>query len=720
MRHFCAYFDLAIVSILIIVWSVSAVAQEKKLEELSLEDLLNVSVVTASKTAEKTSDAPGIISVISQKEIKSFGGFTLFDILERVTSVYMHGSYARPHNEMSIRGDNTEFYNTRVLILIDGRPIRESMMNGDNAAIYRALPVERIERIEIVRGPGSVLYGTTAYTGVVNIITSKAEKTAITASANAGSFGTKQALAGAETKLGPVNIAAGVDYLKSDGWDFTAKGADQMATNPGAYGSAARTRSDWEESYGGTLKLGYENLTINTFYGISDEMQLNRTNARWERQTKPKTEGPMYAGNKRGFADLGYSYDISDKWSATANVTYNYEQFRDFTTKISDNSFVNMDLGKSNDYLFEVSTFYKLTEKINIVAGALANNQSGIRTRVSSNSKDQDYPVRVDTVENPFPLNEIPQYNQTWYSGYAQADYRPIAELKLILGGQLNKATDIDLDFVPRLGAIYSFTPDLSGKLLFGQAFRAPSAWERSKATSWNVNGNRTVIKGNVGVPQSEKISTLEAQINYNAKTYEVSATYFNTSQSNLITLTQASDSALIVYFPTPPGGKKVGQMYVNSGTLNSYGVELEGKVYIQPELCLQGSASYQTTKDDKGRVDYRGMPKVMVKLGVSYEAPYGVSVGVFNSYYGEAGNIVPDFPTANPEYAPFNYLTANVACNLTKALNLQQLPDVVISLFGQNLLDEKINYKNYEARTINAIPGRAPRTIYGGLSVRL
>ncbi len=642
----------------------------------------------------------------------------------------MHGSYARPHSEMSIRGDNTEFYNTRVLILLDGRPVRESMMNGDNAAIYRAMPISRIKRIEIIRGPGSVLYGTTAYTGVVNIISKTAEETQFSVAANVGSFGTTQGTIGADAKVGPVAVSAGVDYLKSDGWNYTARGTDNIPTGIAAtdakskYPLVPATRPDWEESYGGTLKLSVDKLTVNTFYGLSNEMQMNRTNARWERATKPTTEGPMFAGSRRGTVDLGYNFDLSEKWSTTVNATYNYENFRDYTTKLSDGSNVDMDRGSANDYLFELSSFYKLTESINVVAGALANNQTGKRTRVSSNSLDVDYAVRSDIAENPNPLDEIPAYDQTWYSGYLQADYRPIAALKLIVGGQVNKATNIPLDFVPRLGAIYAVTPEISAKVLYGQAFRAPSAWERSKASSWAVNGNYVVIKNGTGIPESEKIGTLEAQVSYNGKSFEVSATYFNSSESNIITLTPTADSALRVYGVVPPATKatliKAMQMYVNSGTLSSHGVELEGKIYLRADLSVQGSMSYQTSTDDQGRVDYRGMPKIMVKLGVAYDAPFGLSLGVFNSYYGEAGDIQATYPTANPAYKPFNYLTANLTWNVKKALELQKFPDVALHVFGQNLLDESINYQNYEARTINTIPGRAPRTVYGGVSIGL
>ena len=78
---------------------------------------------------------------------------------------------APAHNVPAVRGDLPTHTNNHTLLLINGRPVRESNSGGWNFPVYMAYPIDMIERIEFVRGPGSVLYGTNAYTGVINVIT---------------------------------------------------------------------------------------------------------------------------------------------------------------------------------------------------------------------------------------------------------------------------------------------------------------------------------------------------------------------------------------------------------------------------------------------------------------------------------------------------------------------------------------------------------------------
>ena len=140
---------------------------------MSMEDLMNVKVTTASKNSEKIQKAPAIISVMSAKEIEGFGALSLSELLDRLTSTYMISTSFAPQGMLALRGKQTEHYNTNVLILIDGRPLRESFHGGYNGIIYSMFPVNSLERIEIIRGPGSVLYGSNAYVGVINLITKK-------------------------------------------------------------------------------------------------------------------------------------------------------------------------------------------------------------------------------------------------------------------------------------------------------------------------------------------------------------------------------------------------------------------------------------------------------------------------------------------------------------------------------------------------------------------
>ena len=153
-------------------------AEEKK--AVKIEEM----VVTATRTAEEKKNLPQVVDVISTKDIKESVAVDLTDILKKVSSVDVI-QYPGALSGISIRGFRPEFSGTtkHSLLLIDGRPA--------GATNLATIPLDNIERIEVLKGPASALYGSEAMGGVVNIITKKSRgkvKTALTL--GAGSFST--------------------------------------------------------------------------------------------------------------------------------------------------------------------------------------------------------------------------------------------------------------------------------------------------------------------------------------------------------------------------------------------------------------------------------------------------------------------------------------------------------------------------------------------------
>jgi outer membrane receptor for ferrienterochelin and colicins len=140
---------------------------------LSLEDLLKLevdTVVTASKFVQNTSEAPASVTVITAEEIRLQGYRTLSDVLRSVRGMYV--SYDRNYSYIGVRGfARPGDYNTRVLLMIDGHRLNDGIY--DMALIGTELPLdlELVDRIEVIRGPSSSLYGASAFFGVVNVIT---------------------------------------------------------------------------------------------------------------------------------------------------------------------------------------------------------------------------------------------------------------------------------------------------------------------------------------------------------------------------------------------------------------------------------------------------------------------------------------------------------------------------------------------------------------------
>lgn len=167
--------------------------------DLSLEQLLDITVVSASKKTEKVVDAPAAIYVITREDIIRSGVTTLPDALRMAPGVNVARADANSW-AISIRGFNSGLAN-KLLVLVDGRTIYNPVFGG---ALWEAhdLMLENIERIEVVRGPGGSLWGANAVNGVINITTRRARDTQ----------GTLVSVLAGNEELGTVSVRQGGSF----------------------------------------------------------------------------------------------------------------------------------------------------------------------------------------------------------------------------------------------------------------------------------------------------------------------------------------------------------------------------------------------------------------------------------------------------------------------------------------------------------------------------
>jgi len=129
-------------------------------------------VYGASKFQQKVTEAPSSITIITADEIQKYGYRTLSDVLQSVPGFYVTND--RNYSYVGMEGiSRPTDYNTHLLIMIDGHRINDNVFNGAYVGTEAILDVDLIERVEIIRGPGSSLYGTNAFLGVINIISKR-------------------------------------------------------------------------------------------------------------------------------------------------------------------------------------------------------------------------------------------------------------------------------------------------------------------------------------------------------------------------------------------------------------------------------------------------------------------------------------------------------------------------------------------------------------------
>ncbi len=635
-------------------------AQELNSDELlslSLEELLNREVVTVSKFKQNATDAPGVITVISAEEIARFGANNLLEALERVPSLTFLSTYLVPDNTISIRGDVSTHYNRHVLILINGRPGRETLFGGLDVAIFKSLPLDAIDRVEIIRGPGSVLYGSNAYTGVVNIITNSKKENSTTVSTGVGSFETFHTSVTSRQSSEDFSMTTSLNVFKEEGWENS--GIDEN-------GDAFSLKMG-ETNLGGLLSGKYKNFHFTSFIGYTAQNHFGKL----PRVVFPGPTGPARAfrgrqlQTSRTFTNIGYDFKHSDNWTTEVNATANLMTSR-WVVPIGNFK------AESKDLIIEATNYLSINESFNWVAGSYAYFQSG------------------DAEINDDPTVGIPQYAETWYSVYSQFDYSPIYNLKLIAGGQYNKVEGIDGTFVPRLGIIYKYQ-NFGTKLLYGQAFRAPFEFE-------NGLNDPSVLAGNPNL-SPEVISTLDAQLFYNTKRYQVALTYFNSSQEDLISRT------------APPN-----PTYINLGQLDANGIELETKLNIADKCYVTGSYTIQQNTLNDSITNATKLPESALKLGVAFNFFKNSSIGIFNTSFTDFTSIANENPAVqlvNPEPLGFNLLTANLRLDLLRLFGTDSDKELFVNVYAYNLLNEDIYYPEYVRGNINSIKARGGQAFY-------
>lgn len=274
------------------------------LQKMSFADLLAVTVVTPSKLPESMRRSPNIVSIFTAREIELFGGQDLGEVLSRITSFQPYNNIQTGRGRLSIRGDDATFNNNHVLILLNGTPMnRESYTGGIwTQTMLTAVPLSIIDRIELMRGPGSVLYGTNAFSGVVNIITKVPEGSSATLKAGYGGDQTHSIDANATMSLGDIKINSALSVRDTDGWKIKMwdSGGGRYRDRAGAKSIGTLTTAQWR------------NFSSSFYWGSSDQTTIRGT---------PDEYLPGYTDNQRFLATIRYRQPLGEDWEARVTAS---------------------------------------------------------------------------------------------------------------------------------------------------------------------------------------------------------------------------------------------------------------------------------------------------------------------------------------------------------------------------------------------------------------
>ncbi|MBU2027339.1 MAG: TonB-dependent receptor [Proteobacteria bacterium] len=361
--------------ILFILNMPGAVFGETKPSESEKTVTLEEVVVTATRDREEIRKVPAHVSVITEDEIKKSGATTVVELLDKLEGIYVRSYSGNPAQSIiDMRGFGGENPFGKTLIMLDGRRMNRPDMSGIN---WLQVPINMIERIEVVRGPGSVLYGDAAIGGVVNIITKKGEgPPKFNASFLAGSYGLH-------------NERIGVSGA-ADKWSYALTGENNFS-----FGYRDRSKLS---SQGGGFDLGYNasdflNLSLGASFNKTDyQLPGALTKAQMEQNRRQYQPGaPDDEGSdKYTNVNLGIKSSLGAFGQLDINVLYGKKELKpDMASWLS---FSNVDIdtyGLTPKYILAKDIFgfrNKLTLGIDWYHEPFKQTKFSTRERTTRNS----------------------------------------------------------------------------------------------------------------------------------------------------------------------------------------------------------------------------------------------------------------------------------------------------------------------------------------------
>ncbi|MFA7485766.1 MAG: TonB-dependent receptor, partial [Phycisphaerae bacterium] len=487
------YNKFLIITALYIILSIPLIvcpvfAQEKENEpnlfKLSLEELLQIEITVASKKKEPHTKAPAIVSVVSREEFEIYGDRNLVQLMQRQPSVYTRHSFVFADNLAGFRGNMATHGEYHTLILLNGRPIRESAL-GYNFPVYMGFPLDILESVEIIRGPGSVLYGSNAFTGVINLKTKAIpDQKELSMSAAVGSYRYYDATVTGAGRSGDFGHVTSFKTFGTKGHKY------RLYDGMGVYNSDNKN----EESIAAATHINYKDFKLDIFAADIDAYSLG---------VLPFWSNPHRRSYvKRLFANLGYRFPVHDWIDVEFNFTYNLQE-DSLSSPAPDRIGTN-----TSDVLGEITIFAHPTENLNLVMGYLLEYRSNYQP-------DKNH------------FQSIPNYHHKPQSAYFQGDYKIGDAVKLIAGTQWQRSGQGVNDFISRYGLVVTPFKNWGFKFLRGEAFRAPVAMESDLFDPPILTGNSNL--------KPETITTYDAQVFYHDDKTYVAFTYFTSLIDGLI-----------------------------------------------------------------------------------------------------------------------------------------------------------------------------------------
>lgn len=473
---------------------------------MSIEDLAQVRLSTASRHLEDARKAPAPITVITSEEIQRYGWRTLADLLRSVTGFYT--AYDRTYTYVGVRGFlQSGDYNARFLLLIDGHRINDNIYDGGLIGTEFPLDMNLIDRVEVARGPGSSLFGTNAELAVVNVFTRQPKHQAgveLTSGADSFSGRTGEVRFSLPAERFATLISTSI-YRSNGAYRLYFPEFDSPETNNGI---ATNLDGDRFDHAFGIIRRGQ--FRLEGLYGRRDKIVPN---ASWQTIFGDPNNRNM---DTIGYLDASYSRDLSP--NTQIDVRAYYDAYRYWG---------------SFPYMSEDGT--GRTIQINDAAADTVGLEAVIGRKFGRHRV-----VGGGVVEHSFRINQ-----RNYYVGqppflddhqhldhdalFGEVELNPSRRFSLNLGGRFDTYDLYGSDFSPRIAAMYFPTKSTSLKYIFSHAFRAPDPYDEFYVDQIDITATNKLLK-----PENIDTHTFLFEHAFNSRV-QMAASVFANNLNNVI-----------------------------------------------------------------------------------------------------------------------------------------------------------------------------------------
>jgi outer membrane receptor protein involved in Fe transport len=660
-----------------------------ELFKLSLEELMNIKIKTAGKTEEKIADIPASVVLITREDIEAYGYRTLTEILENIPGLYAINDYTDNFSNFGVRGFWSGVANDNMIILVnDIHQIND--LNSNYPLSKIAVPVEAIDRIEVIRGPMSVVYGNGAFYGVINIFTNDNSDGPVNIiGSSIGSENTKKLFLRVDGREGDLNYVLNASLYDTYGLDVPLS---DTVTDPSTLLFIGAP-----EDYRTNEKLENNEKYFN-FSGSFKHFFLNLSCNESKREfiayfpSPPETNG-TYIRSTTTYISFGYRNELSDKLKIEGK--FSYSQNRDcYKYEFLFEDFYGSQQDETNGYELELNAFIHPSSELDITTGLY------YRTVLNASNI-----LDIPSFGNPFLDNRFiylaDDDNIVTRALFTQINFHPFESLSLVGGVRLEQTPKYELiysqaiepgpaniisdiydrdkvEIIPRFAAIYYLNNRNIFKFLFGKAINRPSFAQNFRTQLLSLRPSL----------EPETIETFELNyIGTFSSNFSINLSIFRNTLENLITRVIEFDEEY-----------NYQTWSANAGKMVTNGLEMTMSAEPFENFRLELSGIYQKTEDKRAgyeNIDAAYSPHFLGYIKTYYHTKR-LTLSLTGNYIGSMETFW-DETIENSDGTFGARIGEKVDGYFMLGANLRIedlfLKDLYLNIRCSNLLDEEIRY---------------------------